>query len=285
MPIREWVAAFGSADLMDVAAPSADIPEDAAGPAPAAGGGVLYDEHLAAPLIEAGLRDGTLFAGVLHVSGDNTGEARVTAVGMDRDILISGALAINRAGTVHIPLLRFGLMLCYCAVNGDRVAVRVAPQSEWRRPSVRLSEENADGAAPTDTADAAAAAAAAGDGPTDPDAQPQPTGKVVGIVRRNWRMYAGTLDASPQLQAAAASQSGASVSALFVPVDRRIPRVRISTRQAAQLLGQRVVVAIDSWDRTSRYPPVVSSPMLVSILSPRSLTLALRSRAAITCVR
>lgn len=37
-------------------------------------------------------------------------------------------------------------------------------------------------------------------------------------------------------------------------MDKRIPKIRIKTRQASLLLGHRIVVAIDSWDRTSRYP-------------------------------
>ena len=37
-------------------------------------------------------------------------------------------------------------------------------------------------------------------------------------------------------------------------MDKRIPKIRIRTRQASELLGKRIVVAIDSWDRTSRYP-------------------------------
>lgn len=47
-----------------------------------------------------------------------------------------------------------------------------------------------------------------------------------------------------------------TVKHLFVPAERRIPRIRIETRQAHTLKGQRIVVAIDSWPRTSRYPLV-----------------------------
>ncbi|XP_069658672.1 exosome complex exonuclease RRP44 isoform X2 [Haliaeetus albicilla] len=41
---------------------------------------------------------------------------------------------------------------------------------------------------------------------------------------------------------------------LFTPADRRIPRIRIETRQADTLEGQRIIVAIDGWPRNSRYP-------------------------------
>lgn len=45
-----------------------------------------------------------------------------------------------------------------------------------------------------------------------------------------------------------------NVKHLFVPAERKIPRVRIETRQAETLYTQRIIVAIDSWPRTSRYP-------------------------------
>ena len=41
-----------------------------------------------------------------------------------------------------------------------------------------------------------------------------------------------------------------------MPAERKIPKIRIETRQAAVLTGQRIIVAIDSWSRTSRYPSV-----------------------------
>lgn len=43
---------------------------------------------------------------------------------------------------------------------------------------------------------------------------------------------------------------------LFTPADRRIPRIRIETRQASALAGQRIMVAIDGWPKHSRYPNV-----------------------------
>lgn len=41
---------------------------------------------------------------------------------------------------------------------------------------------------------------------------------------------------------------------LFVPAERKIPKVRIETRQSEILASQRIIVAIDSWPRSSRYP-------------------------------
>lgn len=45
-----------------------------------------------------------------------------------------------------------------------------------------------------------------------------------------------------------------NVKHLFVPAERKIPKVRIETRQSETLSSQRIIVAIDSWPRNSRYP-------------------------------
>lgn len=41
---------------------------------------------------------------------------------------------------------------------------------------------------------------------------------------------------------------------LVIPLERKFPKVRIQTRQAAELLSQRVVVVLDGWDAASTYP-------------------------------
>jgi exosome complex exonuclease DIS3/RRP44 len=38
------------------------------------------------------------------------------------------------------------------------------------------------------------------------------------------------------------------------PVSRLLPRIRLRTRQAPSLLGQKILVNIDRWETTSRYP-------------------------------
>ncbi|XP_075923475.1 exosome complex exonuclease RRP44-like [Petromyzon marinus] len=73
----------------------------------------------------------------------------------------------------------------------------------------------------------------------------RPTGKVVGIIKRNSRPLCGMLMPSPIKEA---------TRHLFTPADRRMPRVRVETRQAASLQAHRIVVAIGGWLRHSRYP-------------------------------
>lgn len=47
---------------------------------------------------------------------------------------------------------------------------------------------------------------------------------------------------------------GGVAHALFVSKDRRIPKIRIQTRQLGNLLSKRIIVTVDSWDCMSRYP-------------------------------
>ncbi|KAG5623142.1 hypothetical protein H5410_008360 [Solanum commersonii] len=77
----------------------------------------------------------------------------------------------------------------------------------------------------------------------------RPTGCVVGIIKRNWHSYCGSLEPMPM-----PAGDGGRAHALFVSKDRRIPKIRIQTRQLGNLLDKRIIVAVDSWDRLSRYP-------------------------------
>jgi exosome complex exonuclease DIS3/RRP44 len=43
---------------------------------------------------------------------------------------------------------------------------------------------------------------------------------------------------------------------LFSPEDKKVPYIRIQTRQLDALMDQRIVVAIDAWPVDSRYPTV-----------------------------
>jgi exoribonuclease R len=61
--------------------------------------------------------------------------------------------------------------------------------------------------------------------------------------------YCGSLEPMPM-----PAGSGGVAHALFVSKDRRIPKIRIQTRQLGNLLNKRIIVAVDSWDVMSRYP-------------------------------
>jgi len=105
----------------------------------------------------------------------------------------------------------------------------------------------------------AAGAGGAGAGGAAKTAVVVPCGKVVGIVRRNWKHYCGsvslgTADSNEDVDIISGRTSGAVASLLVVPVDKRVPRIRITTRQKDALVGKRIIVAVDAWPAWSKYP-------------------------------
>jgi exosome complex exonuclease DIS3/RRP44 len=75
----------------------------------------------------------------------------------------------------------------------------------------------------------------------------RPTGRVVAIIRKSWRPYSGTIEVP---------ESGVSKNGtyFFVPLNRRVPKIKIQTRQPERFRNKRVVVCIDGWGTHSKYP-------------------------------
>ncbi|XP_028278895.1 exosome complex exonuclease RRP44 [Parambassis ranga] len=187
---------------------------------------VLFPEHLPLSRIQAGIKSGTFLQGTLRASRDNYLEATVFVQREQDDgteVLIQGLQNLNRA------------------VHQDVVAVQLLPRNQWVAPSsVVLQDEGPakdDGVEDEDEENVLKTSAA--------ESARKLTGKVVGIIKRNWRPFCGMLNVSHIKE---------STRHLFTPADRRIPRIRIETRQASSLVGQRIMVAIDGWPKDSRYP-------------------------------
>uniref|UniRef100_A0A8C7IHW2 Exosome complex exonuclease RRP44 n=1 Tax=Oncorhynchus kisutch TaxID=8019 RepID=A0A8C7IHW2_ONCKI len=187
---------------------------------------VLFPEHLPLSRIQSGIKSGTFQQGTFRASRDNYLEATVFVHGEGDDsteVLIQGLQNLNRA------------------VHQDLVAVEILPLNQWVAPSsVVLQDEGPKEDDVTEEEEEAELKS----GPSGA-ASRKPTGRVVGIIKRNWRPFCGMLFLS---------QIKEATRHLFTPADRRIPRIRIETRQAATLAGQRIMVAVDGWPKHSRYP-------------------------------
>ncbi|BGP57585.1 hypothetical protein JCM8202_000489 [Rhodotorula sphaerocarpa] len=206
-------------------------------------GAALYAEHLPANVLQAGVKAGKFIQGHFNPSQYNFREATVNAASLPKPVLLAGLESMNRA------------------VAGDLVVVEVLPENEWKS----LGEEVVDEDAKQDDPDAqslpqegdakSAPAAGALHEPDAPMLKPrdvQPTGRVVGILRRAFRPYVCTLDRASLPPSALTSST--SVTVLASPVQRTLPRIRLLTRQAAHLASQKFLVSIDRWPITSRYP-------------------------------
>ncbi|XP_012269707.2 exosome complex exonuclease RRP44 [Athalia rosae] len=182
----------------------------------------LFPPHLTPAQIHDGIKSGRLLQGSFLASRENVLEGSVNVEGRDKFILLQGRTALNRA------------------VDGDIVALELLPEDQWSAPSdlVIQDEEEDPGDLLEDEEELKAAKPRKA-------VERTPTGVVVGIIRRKWRQYCGILQPS--------ALKG-NVRHMFVPAERKIPRVRIETRQAETLSKQRIIVAIDSWPRNSRYP-------------------------------
>ncbi|SPC62819.1 probable DIS3 3`-5` exoribonuclease required for 3` end formation of 5.8S rRNA [Ustilago sp. UG-2017b] len=245
MSLRDYIQGLDNADqLLDLLS-SRSIPSASGGSEKRA---VLYPEHLAQNQVTAGIKSGQLLQGFFNANPYNYLEATVRSGQLTRPILLVGREAMNRA------------------VDGDVVAVQMLPKDQWKAATEEVIDadaalkdddaERGDGqGAADDDIEARLARKEAADAEANARSsrgEPQPTGKVVGIVRRNWRSYVAHVDVNSVNSSALSSLGAQTVFA--TPVDRKLPRIRIRTRQAKDLMGQKILIALDSWRPTSRYP-------------------------------
>ena len=244
--IHAYVASLpDGAELAELlaAAPGADG-ADAAPDAKRGARSAPYAAHLPMSELTRGVQAGELHQGKLRVARHNCTRGAVPVHSLKdgrgnavSEILLRGRAAMNRA------------------LDGDTVVVRLLPRSEWARTDGGLAERGkADGADASDdigVADPAGAHVASGDFGTAVDDEwgggggdARPCGEVVGVVKRGWRPYTCVID----MDSAIGNQY------LAEPLDARIPRVNITTRQPAALASKLVLVAIDFWEAAHRYP-------------------------------
>ena len=74
-------------------------------------------------------------------------------------------------------------------------------------------------------------------------------GRVVGILKRNSKEYAGTLRVET-----GDDEGSFREDRMFIPADPRIPFIRVKTKMAGELVGKRIVCVVDSWEVDSRSP-------------------------------
>ncbi|PNF38325.1 Exosome complex exonuclease RRP44 [Cryptotermes secundus] len=181
----------------------------------------LFPAHFTPSQIHQGIKSGKLLQGSFLASRENFLEGQVNVEGQDKMILVQGRVGLNRA------------------VDGDIVAVKLLPEEEWSVPSHMVLQDEGDDSEDVLEEENAILKS------KDERVAKLPTGHIVGIIRRKWRQYCGILQKNP---------IEGSVRHIFVPAERKVPKVRIETQQADILSSQRIIVTIDSWPRNSRYP-------------------------------
>lgn len=240
--LREYVKSLPDADnLLDMLSAATENQESRNAKAAAS----IYPEHYSTSRMLTGVRNGTLHQGIFGVSPYNYLEGSVRVPAFEKALLILGRESINRA------------------VNGDVVVVEVLPESQWKVPSSKIIEEEAlnknenadaeDGESlVTEQERRALQEKVKKSQSKGNEGLPQPTARVVGVTKRNWRQYVGHVDTGTISLSAKGGRKQQTV--FLIPMDKKIPKIRLRTRQAGELTGKRVLVTIDAWERDSRYP-------------------------------
>ncbi|KAI7815809.1 hypothetical protein BC939DRAFT_404742 [Gamsiella multidivaricata] len=223
--VKRYIEALDNTELLDMISDAKELDD---------GQQMIYAEHLSPTHLSGGIKSGKYYQGKLGISSHNY---------LEGTILIVGRENLNRA------------------VDGDIIAVELLPKSEWRTTPTGVVIDEEEEKEEEESLKAEQTAAASNEDATMTDASvssdgtktdtPQPCGKVVGVIRRNWRQYCGFIDRKSVHTPAGSS---APINVLFYAMETKIPKIKIRTRQAHSLLGQRIIVSIDSWPKTSRYP-------------------------------
>ncbi|CAI0652768.1 unnamed protein product [Colletotrichum noveboracense] len=240
MSLRDYVGGLEDSDrLLDMVAESrnSDFSKKPSGP--------LYAEYYSMSKMMTGVKAGLMHQGNFNVSPYNYLEGSINVPAFPKPLIVLGRENINRA------------------VNGDVVVVEVLPKDQWKEPSTKIIEEEAI------TRDENADAEEAQDFVSEKErkalqeevkktqsksteGRAQPTAKVVGIIKRNWRQYVGHID--PSSASKSGGQGRKQDNVFLIPMDRRIPKIKLRSRQVSELLGKRLLVTIDAWERDSRHP-------------------------------
>jgi len=239
--LRDYVSGLPDADrLLDMVTAGREQREIKDGKAE-----MLYPDYMTLSKLLTGVKAGTMHQGTFNVSTYNYLEGSVFVPTFDKPLLVIGRENSNRA------------------VSGDVVVVEVLPKDQWKAPSSKILEEEVVNKNDNPEADDGEAVVTEQEKRAlqeevkrahgkSTEGRPQPTARVVGVIKRNWRQYVGHIDRDSVKTSN--KQSRAQQTVFLVPMDKRIPKIRIRTRQAGELLGKRLLVTIDSWDRESRYP-------------------------------
>lgn len=181
-------------------------------------------EYLTENMIQQGLRNKTLVKGRLNVSKENPKEGYVVATSIGQRSEASSYFIDQKARHFNR------------AIHQDVVVLQPLDKAQWKRPVgrrrlVHYRDDDDDG---TDKFK------------EDIDGSPPvPSARVVAIAEASRRQFIATLVDLPMNDESAC---------IVVPMDIRIPKIRIKTNTWRRFIGKRLLVQIDAWDVDNAYP-------------------------------
>ncbi|KAF1328304.1 Dis3-like exonuclease, partial [Globisporangium splendens] len=194
--------------------------------------------HLPKSKLDELVAVGKLFKGKLEVSSHNPMESYVvldgakTTLQMDK-VFVYGREDMNRG------------------VHGDQVVVQLLPKEHWRMPQsdrllVHFTPDENDNDAGKKTRGNDDEGGKGGCELETSSIRTIPTGYVVGVLQRSLRYHVATILSS--------TMNPNDDYGLAIPMDNRIPKVRIRSQRMDTLVDKRLKVVIDHWAVDSMYP-------------------------------
>ena len=208
-----------------------------------------FPEYYSTARVMGGLKNGSLHQGNIQISEYNFLEGSVSLPSFSKPVLIVGSQNLNRV------------------FNGDQVIVEILPESEWKSPSAAAldaehfdvndnpeNDEDAgmDSKSPSTDAvisDKERRLLAQGAILAQKSSRVQPTARVVSITRRSWRQYVGQIAPNSVV-----ANSSGTQNVFVILMDKCLPKIKIRTRRANDLLNKRIVISVDSWPDNNKYP-------------------------------
>eukprot|EP00980_Cylindrotheca_fusiformis_P030799 scaffold25436_cov127-Cylindrotheca_fusiformis.AAC.7 len=215
-----------------------------------------FPAHVGQADLSIGIKTGRYHRGVLRSKDTESGWVTIRQGGERIAVTIQGSTDRNRA------------------VDGDVVAIVLHPLDKWMSSAVKepTAEIKTVAGIANDTAE-----------PTQSDISNvpdtisvenvaesmRPTGKVVGILKRNFSNVSGSIFHKAKLESFDSLEfserekiavkherehADGSVTCVFFPVDKKVPPILIRTTQRERFLQQRIIVSMDSWPSNSPYP-------------------------------
>jgi len=77
---------------------------------------------------------------------------------------------------------------------------------------------------------------------------------VVGILQRAGAEVVASMSEGDEKALTARGDSDRQEAVVCVPLDRRLPRMRLRSRRLLSLVGQRFVLRVDAWPAGSQFP-------------------------------
>lgn len=219
-----------------------------------------YPPHVESNILQDGIKSGKYFQGAYRSFNFFEGFVRI-----EEDSSVKAPQKKKKDELTYNEILLQGLENVNRSTEGDIVAIEILPEDQWSVPSgmvvvdgpekeapltadevvVENDETDVDVQEQKDRVEEEAIFAAVAEGTKKQEKQR--TGRVIGIIRRKWLPCCGMIRKS--------LKEGTSFH-YFFPDNKKLPKVRIETRNVDRFEGQKIVAQIDQWPVSSRFPVV-----------------------------